>query len=165
MNAPRLDHVSVSCADLDRSITFYRDVLGLPFLGRGETGGQDMSAIAGMADVQLRWAEFDIGAGQLLELLQYLSPTGDPLEQRTNRPGSGHIGLAVQDIRAVHRRLVHHGATVRSEPVAIQEAGDWYGVLSMYALDPDGVTIELVQRVPEVVEIPDLGSKPANRGR
>jgi catechol 2,3-dioxygenase-like lactoylglutathione lyase family enzyme len=157
MTEIRLDHVSVTCADLDRSISFYRDVLGLAFLGRGESDGKDLSQITGLPDVRLRWAELDLGGGQLLELLQYTSPVGGAVRQRTNEAGSGHIGLAVDDIDAVYRRLVGAGATVRSEPVEISEAGDWDGVRSMYLLDPDGVTIELVERpsVEILVELPE----------
>ena len=162
MTGIRLDHVSVTCADLDRSISFYRDLLGLAFLGRGESEDADMSRITGLADVRLRWAELDLGGGQLLELLQYTSPVGDPVRQRTNEPGSGHIGLAVDDIDRSYRRLVDAGATVRSEPVAISEAGDWNGVRSMYVLDPDGVTIELLERprIERVVEIPEADAVP-----
>lgn len=154
----RLDHVSVTVADLDRSIAFYRDALGLPFLGRGGSDGPDISRITGLSEVRVEWAELDLGGGQLLELLRYVSPDGPPLDQGTNRPGSGHIGIAVDDIDAAYRRLVSAGVTVRSAPVAISEAGDWYGVRSLYALDPDGVTIELVERAPSrrVVEVPEL---------
>jgi catechol 2,3-dioxygenase-like lactoylglutathione lyase family enzyme len=154
----RLDHVSVTVADLDRSIAFYRDAMGLAFLGRGESDGPDMSEITGLPEVRLEWAEFDLGEAKLLELLRYGSPAASPLEQGTNRPGSGHIGLAVEDIDAVYRRLVSSGVTVRSAPVEITEAGDWHGVRSLYAVDPDGVTIELVERPPvrRVVEVPEL---------
>jgi catechol 2,3-dioxygenase-like lactoylglutathione lyase family enzyme len=157
MTEIRLDHVSVTCADLDRSISFYRDVLGLAFLGRGASDGKDLSQITGLPDVRLRWAELDLGGGQLLELLQYTSPVGGAVRQQTNDAGSGHIGLAVDDIDAVYRRLVGAGATVRSEPVEISEAGDWDGVRSVYLLDPDGVTIELVERpsVEILVELPE----------
>jgi len=162
----RLDHVSVTCADLDRSISFYRDVLGLAFLGRGESDGEDMSQITGLPGVRLLWAELDLGGGQLLELLEYTSPLGGAIRQQTNEPGSGHIGLAVDGIDALYRRLVDAGATVRSEPVAISEAGDWNGVRSMYVLDPDGVTIELVERprIERLVELPEAEALPTESG-
>ena len=166
MTGIRLDHVSVTCADLDRSISFYRDALGLPFLGRGESDGEDMSQITGLPNVSLLWAEFDLGGAQLLELLQYVSPRGGAVHQRTNEAGSGHIGLAVEGIDAMYRRLVDAGATVRSEPVEISEAGDWHGVRSVYALDPDGVTIELVERPrrPRVVRIPETDAITTDSG-
>lgn len=45
-----LDHVSISVADLDRSLAFYRDLLGLPVLGRGEESGGDIETITGIAN-------------------------------------------------------------------------------------------------------------------
>lgn len=154
----RLDHVSVTVSDLDRSIAFYRDTIGLPFLGRGTSDGSDMARLTGFDGARLEWAELDLGGGQLLELVRYRSPEGAPLDQATNRPGSGHVGLSVEDLDAAYARLLTAGAAVRSEPVAIEEDGDWHGVRCLYALDPDGVTIELVERAParRVVEIPDL---------
>lgn len=154
MNGPRLDHVSVTCAELERSIAFYRDALGLPFLGRGEAGEPELSTVSGHPGTRIRWAELDLGAGQLLELIEYVEPKGVPLEQRTHDPGSGHIGLAVEDIDALHGRLTELGAAVRSEPVTLTEEGDWNGVRTLYLTDPDGVTIELVER-PRIVRVPE----------
>jgi lactoylglutathione lyase len=76
------------------------------------------------------------------------------LEQRTHDAGSGHIGLAVEDIDALHGRLVELGAAVGSEPVTLTEEGGWNGVRTLYLTDPDGVTIELVER-PRIVRVPE----------
>jgi catechol 2,3-dioxygenase-like lactoylglutathione lyase family enzyme len=154
VNGPRLDHVSVTCADLERSIAFYRDALGLPFLGRGESGDPELSTVSGLPGTKIRWAELDLGGGQLLELIEYVEPKGEPLEQHTHDPGSGHIGLAVEDVDGLYERLVDLGAPVRSEPVELTEEGDWNGVRTLYLADPDGVTIELVER-PRIVTIPE----------
>jgi catechol 2,3-dioxygenase-like lactoylglutathione lyase family enzyme len=165
MSTPRLHHVSVTCADLERSIAFYGGLLELPVLGRGGSDGPELSTITGLPDTRVRWAELDLGGGQVLELLEYVSPRGEPLRQRTNDAGSGHIGFAVDDIDVMHRRLSEGGAVVRSEPVALAEAGEWHGVRTMYALDPDGVTVELVEGVPapRVVVIPEAEPERAER--
>jgi catechol 2,3-dioxygenase-like lactoylglutathione lyase family enzyme len=157
MSAPRLHHVSVTCADLERSIAFYGGLIELPFLGRGGSDDPELSTITGLPDTRVLWAEFDLGGGQVLELLEYVSPRGERVRQRTNDAGSGHIGLAVEDIDVTHRRLVESGVVVRSEPIELTEEGEWHGVRAMYALDPDGVTVELVERVraPRVVVIPE----------
>ena|SRR5919108_212889 len=140
-----LHHVAVTASDLDRSIHFYRDLLGLPLLAQGESDGPEMSAITGLEDVRLRWAEFDLGDDQLLELLEYISPRGKRLVQRTCDPGSAHIALAVYDLDELRGRLVAGGMQARSDAVTIEEPGHWYGVRSVYVLDPDGVTVELVE--------------------
>jgi catechol 2,3-dioxygenase-like lactoylglutathione lyase family enzyme len=147
MTITGLNHVSVTTLDLDRSLAFYHDLLGLPLLDRGEIEAAHLDTIIGQGRVRLRWAELDLGAGQILELFQYRSPTGTPIHQTTADPGSVHIALNVQDIDATHRRLQTAAVTCRSTPVEIP-SGDWAGARCFYALDPDGVTIELVQRPP-----------------
>lgn len=159
MSGPRLHHVSVTCSDLDRSITFYGGLLELPLLGRGESDGPELSTITGLPGTRVQWAEFDLGGGQVLQLLEYMSPRGERVRQRTNDAGSGHIGFSVDDVDVMHRRLVEGGAVVRSEPIALTEEGEWHGVRTMYALDPDGVTVELVERVRRVVVIPDIDAE------
>jgi catechol 2,3-dioxygenase-like lactoylglutathione lyase family enzyme len=147
MSVRRLDHVSITTGDLDRSIAFYRDVVDLPFRDRGVSQGADIATIVGMPGARVAWAEFDLGAGQILEVLQYLEPAGEPLRQRTSDPGSAHVAFEVDDISATYDRLVTAGVTTRSAPVTIEDDDEsWRGVLVVYALDPDGFTVEFLQR-------------------
>src|SRR5262249_55787116 len=133
--------------DLDRSLHFYADLLGLTISGRGETAAEHLSAIIGLPDVRVKWAELDVGVGQMLELFEYLQPRGTRLRQQTCDPGSVHIALEVNDIDLVYANLAEAGVSMRSSPVEII-TGDWIGTKSLYALDPDGVTVELVQPSP-----------------
>ncbi|MGH3430995.1 MAG: VOC family protein [Mycobacteriales bacterium] len=144
MNITGLNHVSITTANLDRALGFYQDLLGLELLGDGEVERPHLDRIIGLGHVRLRWAELDLGSGQILELFQYLEPPGTPLEQRTSDPGSVHLALNVDDIHTIHTRLIAAGVTTRSEPIPIP-TGNWAGAWSLYAVDPDGVTIELIQ--------------------
>jgi catechol 2,3-dioxygenase-like lactoylglutathione lyase family enzyme len=63
-----------------------------------------------------------------------------------NAPGRGHIGLEVDGINDLCASLAGAGVQVRSQPVRLTEPGEWFGVRSMYAEDPDGMLIELVDR-------------------
>jgi catechol 2,3-dioxygenase-like lactoylglutathione lyase family enzyme len=193
MKVRGLDHVSVTVADLDRSLAFYRDLLGLRVREAGEEEGGQMATIVGFPGVRFRYADVEIGDGRILELLQYLEPAGTPIAQRTCDPGSGHIAFLVEDIDEAYAELVGAGVIVRSAPVTIeghpgpvrvthsmspaaistedtvaQHAGAtdvigvieaieadaitvevpdyWAGVTVFYAVDPDGVTVEFVQR-------------------
>jgi catechol 2,3-dioxygenase-like lactoylglutathione lyase family enzyme len=140
-----LDHVSVTTGDIARSLAFYRDVLGLPVRAVGELSGEDVDRITGVPGARLLSADLDLGRGQVLELLEYVgSDEGEALA--LERPGSGHIGLMVDDIDRVHRALVGAGVAVKSAPVELTEPGDWFGVRCMTVLDPDGVAVELVER-------------------
>lgn len=140
-----LNHVSVTTRDIERALTFYADLLGLPLLGRGETTSVQLAQIIGLgAAVHLRWAELDLGAGQFLELFEYVVPEGAVLRQRTSDAGSVHFALAVEAIEPLWRRLVDAEVVVRSPPVRLVD-GEWAGAQALYALDPDGVTVELIE--------------------
>jgi len=90
-------------------------------------------------------ADLDLGEGQVLELIEYIAgEEGHALPLA--HPGSGHVGLTVEDLDALHDRLVSAGVRVRSEPVELTEPGAWHGVRCFTVLDPDGVAVELVER-------------------
>jgi catechol 2,3-dioxygenase-like lactoylglutathione lyase family enzyme len=140
-----LNHVGLTTADLDSSVRFYGDGLGLRLRDRGETDSPELSTLIGLSDTKLRWAEFYLPGGQILEILEYVSPTGTPLVQRTCDPGSAHFAFEVRGIDALYDRLEQQGVTVRSRPVLIEEPGDWEGYRCIYAVDPDGFTVEFVE--------------------
>jgi catechol 2,3-dioxygenase-like lactoylglutathione lyase family enzyme len=147
-----LDHVSVTCGDLEASMAFYADVLGLEVAARGESDDREIALMMGLTGVRIRWADLDLGGGATLELVQFLDPSGSPVSKSLWDPGATHIGLQVDDIDATHARLREAGVRVVSRPVRLTEQGSWYGAKVLYAVDPDGTWIELVER-PEPVAI------------
>ncbi len=140
-----LDHVSVTTSDIARSLAFYRDLLDLPVRSVGELSGEEVERITGVPGARLLSADLDLGRGQVLELLEYVG-AAEGVALGPERPGAGHIGLMVNDVDALHSKLVDAGWTVKSAPVELTEPGDWYGVRCMTIRDPDGVAIELVER-------------------
>ena len=143
-----LDHASISCADLDRSLGFYVELLGMRLRGRGEAEGVEEFEIAGIPDARVRWADIALPHGQVLELIEYVEPRGAPARPQANDPGAMHVSMRVSDIVAVHARLADAGVETRTDPIAITDPGPWQGAKAFYASDPDGVTIELIQTPP-----------------
>ncbi len=146
MSVVGLDHASISVGDLERSLAFYHGLLGLPILGIGDDAGPEVAAITGFPNAQVRYADLDAGSGHILELLQYLTPQGTPLAQELCDPGSGHIALRVGDVVATLERLRQAGVTARADPVEIPGPAAWRGARCVYVRDPDGVTVELIER-------------------
>ena len=149
-----IDHVSVTTADIAKSLAFYHDLLGIPVRAVGELSGDEVEQITGVGGARLLTADLDLGGGQVLELIEYIGASEGkalPLE----RPGSGHIGLQVDDVDGIRLRLLEAGVEVPSEPVTLTEAGDWHGVRCMTVRDPDGVAVELVQRARQIPGAPD----------
>ncbi len=149
-----IDHVSVTTADIATSLAFYHDFLGIPVRAVGELSGEEIEQMTGVPGARLLTADLDLGGGQVLELIEYVGLSEGkalPLE----RAGSGHIGLQVDDVDGIHLRLLDAHVEVRSEPVTVTEAGDWFGARCMTVLDPDGVAVELVQRARQTSEASD----------
>jgi catechol 2,3-dioxygenase-like lactoylglutathione lyase family enzyme len=141
-----VDHVSSTVADIDGSLRFYRDLLGMTLLARGEADGM----AAGIEGARIAWADVDTGDGGILELVQYLHPVGERVQQRPGDPGSGHFAVCVADGRGAHAELVAAGVEVLSAPHTMEDPGPWHGAVYFYAIDPDGQTIEIIERPPRV---------------
>lgn len=143
-------HTGFTVSDLERSVAWYRDVLGLDLIGRQRNDNAYSRQIVGMPDAVLEIAFLGFPAesaarrGQVLELVQYRSPAGRVLHLATNDVGVGHLALEVDELAAEYERLVRLGVRFRSLPVEIDE-GHNRGALACYLLDPDGITIELIQ--------------------
>jgi catechol 2,3-dioxygenase-like lactoylglutathione lyase family enzyme len=146
MTVGGIDHAGMTVASLHSALGFYRDLLGLRVTGQGEDEGPELDAITGLSDVRMRYAELDLGGGQLLELVEMIAPAGTPLAQRPCDPGASHVALRVDDVDALFERLVAAGVSVAGRPTTITARGAWNGARCVYVEDPDGRTVELVQR-------------------
>ncbi|MDX6570913.1 MAG: glyoxylase family protein [Gaiellales bacterium] len=141
-----IDHVGLTVGSLSAALHFYRDLLGLAMTDEGEDSGPELDAITGLTGVRIRYAELDLGAGRLLELIEFHPPQGIRLSQSPRDSGASHLALRVDDVDALCARLLEAGVTVPGVPTTITAAGAWRGARCVYAEDPDGRTVELVQR-------------------
>jgi catechol 2,3-dioxygenase-like lactoylglutathione lyase family enzyme len=141
-----IHHVGISVRDLDRSLRFYADGLGLRLLyQRGPISAPYFDALVGLDKVIVSSALLVAGRRHWLELVQYHRPLGDPVEQDVHRPGTAHVAFEVADIVAATSRLSAMGTTFRSAP-QIKSHGTRAGMRFVYCWDPDGALVELVQR-------------------
>ena len=117
----RIGHVHLKVADLERSLKFYRDLLGGSENYRfPETGPP--------AFVVVRLGESDVGLGQLGD--------GAPLHGQAQRPAQGHrieLCLYVADVDATVERLKQSGT-----PVLLAPQDQPWGERVAYVADPDG---------------------------
>lgn len=145
MSITRLGHVSLTVSDLDASLAFWHDVIGLAVSGRGVVEFEHLDRIIGLEHTRIEWAELPIPGGSMLELFHYLEPEGRPVAPEPCDPGSTHICLEVDGLDELVARIHAAGYTTRSpDPVAIP-FGDWEGFRDIYVTDPDGATVELTE--------------------
>jgi len=142
-----LDHVGLTVQDLDRSIQFYCTVLNCVVQERSVITGAEVQTLTGVANAVIHTADLKLSGGGMLELLQYLGPTGTVLVQRRFDAGHSHIAFSVDDVDVTRMRALSAGAPDCSLPVRLNEPGSsWDRARVCYALDPDGRTIEFVER-------------------
>ena len=134
-------HTSFTVSNLERSVDFYTRLLGFKVETRLQIKSPGIEQITGFAGAHLDACIVSI-EGFRLELIQYLSPPGVKLDTRTNNVGAAHVGLWVDDVEAKYREMLAAGVRFRGAPTSSLPGRPKV----TYFLDPDGITLELMQR-------------------
>lgn len=143
-------HVSFTVSDMERSLVFYRDILGLELIHQQVQQNEYTSRLVGYDNAHLIAAMLKIPAktpgvsGHVLELIQYIHPPGTKLDTQPCNVGSAHLAFVVDDLLATYEELRQKGVMFKSQPVEIT-AGRNKGGYTVYFSDPDQIVLELVQ--------------------
>lgn len=139
------DHTGITVSNLERSLAFWRDVLGCEFSHTAHQKGEFAKEITGVEGAELKLAVLKMPCGHKIELLEYLAPAD---RKRANlRPcdvGSVHIALLVKDLEEALDRIAVSGWKTAGQPQILTK-GPNAGKRVVYVRDPDGTTIELMQ--------------------
>jgi len=139
-------HVGFVVKNIDVSLKFYVDVLGLEIYRRFTEEGDFIDSLTGIKDAKLEWVKLIIPKGGLIELLQYHSHP-DPDESdglgrsAANRLGCSHAALTITDLSKVYEDIRSNGYECKSEPL-LAPGGK---AKILYCLDPDGAILELIE--------------------
>ena len=139
------DHTGITVSNLERSLAFWRDVLGFEFSHIAHQKGELAQEITGVEGAELKLAVLKTPGGHKIELLEYLAPAD---RKRTSfRPcdvGFVHVALLVHDLNIVLERIAASDWKAVGKPQRLQ-SGPNAGKRVVYVRDPDGTTIELMQ--------------------
>lgn len=141
-------HGGITVSDMDRSMRFYRDGLGLEMEFDRILDAPYLREVLGLTFDQIRAVYLRIPGGGFVELLEYRGIERFPAASRPCDYGAGHLCLYVEGIDEVFGRLRDLGYEARSAGVVDITAGPNMGARSVYFADPDGYPVELFQRRP-----------------
>jgi catechol 2,3-dioxygenase-like lactoylglutathione lyase family enzyme len=137
------DHTGFTVANLERSLAFWRDILGFELSHRPHQTGDLASEITGVPGAEISIAVLK-GYGHKIELLEYLAPPDR--KQVVPRPcdvGSVHIAFTVDDLDSVLEAIAASGWKAAGKPQTLQSGPN--AGKRVYVRDPDGTTIEFMQ--------------------
>ena len=148
MEVEWMNHTGFVVSDMERSLEFYQDLLGLKQERNQTLEGEFISELVGYPDARLHIVY--LGTGDLrhsVELIQYLNPAGTPAAMpERHQVGASHLGVIVDDLDAFYAELSSRGVRFVSPPAI--RPGAVYPMASKgcYMQDPDGNWLELLER-------------------
>ncbi len=122
----QIDYTMVVVSDMERSVEFYRDRLGIPLKFQSPD-----------------WTEFQTGATTLALHGGGVAPTGPPAGDPTKQAGSCSIGFNVEDVEKTYEELKAKGIRFVMPPT--QREGE--GIKLAVCIDPDGLPIAFAQTI------------------
>lgn len=125
----RILHTMIRVGNLERSIAFYTDVLGMKLLRTSE-------------NVEYKYTLAFVGYGNNPDHAEIELTYNHGVDRYDMGTAFGHIALGVPDVVAACERIRAAGGNITREPGPVK------GGTSMIAFvtDPDGYKIELIQR-------------------
>ena len=142
-------HVGVTVSSLDRSVAFYRDVLGLEFKGEMLMEGPSAERLFGKKGVKARVAYLNGGDHIMcppVELIQFTTHEAEKEGADLFRTSISEICFATDDIYGVYKKLLAEGVEFLSEPEEFDSTAYGFGKsIAVYFKDPDNLIMELIQ--------------------
>ena len=148
------DHTGFTVANIERSLTFWKGVLGFELSHRAHHTGDLASEVTGVPGADISIAVLK-APGHKIELLEYHAPSDRKrVDLRPCDVGSVHVALTVDNIDAVLSTIAASGWRAVGKPQTLK-TGPNAGKRVVYVRDPDGTTIEFMQ--------PPAGERPRPR--
>jgi catechol 2,3-dioxygenase-like lactoylglutathione lyase family enzyme len=146
MATPKVHHSAICVRDVEESLRFYRDGLGLTVTMDEEFDG-DWPGLFGAEGTRLRsvfLGDPDVTDAGFVELVSFTGgmAAGAPL---ANGPTMGFFLLSLYvEVGATLERLAKLGLGGAPRRIAVAGAGGGNGVVMATVRDPDGVQVELI---------------------
>ena len=132
-----IDHTAIVVSDTDKSLAFYRDLLGLRVAGESENYGVEQEHLNQVFGARLHITGLRAERGPGIEFLEYITPPGGrdlPGDVKANDLIFWHTHLAVDDVAKMSAKLRESGVAFISKLDSAH---------SQIVRDPDGHAMQL----------------------
>lgn len=103
-------HTGIQVTDLDKSLRFYCDLLGLELVQRWNRAVPYVETFSGYPGVDMHGAILRLPRSDaILEILEYRNVERKAIDPATANPGTAHIAFRVDDCDALYDRLTAQG--------------------------------------------------------
>ena len=151
MKVEWLHHTGFNVSNMDQSLEFYRDMLGLEVTRDFVFEGETLDKLSGIPRAKAHLVFLGNGDGRhFLELVEWLNPTGEPADHTPmNNGGVSHLGLQIDDADRFYAELSSKGVRFTTDdPVTRGDAVYPAASKICFLLDPDGNKIEFLEIAP-----------------
>ena len=139
-----LHHTGFVVRDLERSVAFYTEVMGLATMMELDVDGEFAERVVGFTDAHLKVALLNMGDGHNLELVQYIYPPSAEGQINRNDLGASHLASLVENIEEYYATMSQKGLRFIGPPPSLTQEGKIV-VKAIYAQDPDNNWLEFVE--------------------
>lgn len=136
-------HFGIVVSDIEESLHFYRELLGLKVQKDRLEEGEFIDNISGLKNVKVRTIKMSADDGNLIELLFYHSHKRHGQRKDIYEIGPSHPAFTVENIDQEYNKLMGEGVEFNSPP---QASPDRKAKVA-FCHDPDGILVELVEEL------------------
>ena len=135
-------HIGITVSNIENSIKFYRDILGLTLIGQAVMEGKETDALFAMNNCKVKIAYLN-GSDNIIappiELLEFITPETIKDKAKLNKISVSEICFRVENIEKVYKHLIDNNVECLSTSYGFSKSK------ALYFKDPDGIILELME--------------------
>ena len=137
-------HTGFVVRDIESSIKFYTDLMGLTLEWRWDRTGDYIENLLQIKGARVKGAFLNMGPGHSLELVQYVTPQSDEHQSSRTDLGASHLGFFVENIHEYYETMSAKGLRFLGPPSSLVQDGKVVR-MGVYAQDLDGNWLEFTE--------------------
>jgi lactoylglutathione lyase len=141
--ANEASHMGIHVRDRDKSLAFYRDLVGMEVVAAWLEETPSTRSVIGYPEASLNMAILRMpGTQSYFEVIEYQNVGGAPVDTHNSNNGTVHIAYDVSDLDALAQKLETFGSPMVTDGiVALVE-----GSRGLCCEDPDGIRVQFFER-------------------